>query len=245
MDKDVLEKLVGISISIYAAEDDAALFQALSDGIRLLGFDSFLFSLHKASKHDIMLDATFSTFPSDFIDHYARLHWIDVDPIIQQAMSMDQPFVWNSAESRYEEIRKQRFIDHIRSLHMCSGLVVLIAHKDGTRSGISAVSLICRTVARNIGLAVELMTRAAVAKSEMLGLCPSSVTDETANICLLSEAQREILKWMAEGKSNPDIATITGITERTIRYHVSEILRKLGVATRMQAVAIFQASGQR
>jgi DNA-binding CsgD family transcriptional regulator len=51
----------------------------------------------------------------------------------------------------------------------------------------------------------------------------------------LTDKQIEIVKWIREGKSNNDIATILSLPVRTIRYHVSEIIRKLGVATRAQA----------
>jgi LuxR family transcriptional regulator len=54
----------------------------------------------------------------------------------------------------------------------------------------------------------------------------------------LTDKQIEIVKWIREGKSNTDIATIMNLPVRTIRYHVSEIIRKLGVATRAQAACI-------
>lgn len=59
-----------------------------------------------------------------------------------------------------------------------------------------------------------------------------------AAIRQLSASQSAILDWIAEGKSNLDIGAIMGMTERTVRYHVSEILRKLDVASRTQAARV-------
>jgi DNA-binding NarL/FixJ family response regulator len=42
----------------------------------------------------------------------------------------------------------------------------------------------------------------------------------------------EALLWLAQGKTNSDIATILGITESTIKKHVQEMFEKLGVETR-------------
>jgi DNA-binding CsgD family transcriptional regulator len=53
----------------------------------------------------------------------------------------------------------------------------------------------------------------------------------------LSGTQLNFLRWAAEGKSSADIAAISGATRRTVDYHFAEILRKLGVASRVQAVA--------
>ena len=48
----------------------------------------------------------------------------------------------------------------------------------------------------------------------------------------LTPRAAEALLWLAQGKTNVDIATILGITESTVKKHVQEIFAKLGVETR-------------
>jgi DNA-binding NarL/FixJ family response regulator len=48
----------------------------------------------------------------------------------------------------------------------------------------------------------------------------------------LTPRAAETLLWLAQGKTNPDVATILGITESTVKKHVQEIFEKLGVETR-------------
>ena len=48
----------------------------------------------------------------------------------------------------------------------------------------------------------------------------------------LTPRAAEALLWLAQGKTNSDIATILGITESTVKKHVQEIFEKLGVETR-------------
>jgi DNA-binding NarL/FixJ family response regulator len=45
----------------------------------------------------------------------------------------------------------------------------------------------------------------------------------------------EVLLWVAQGKTNADIATILGISESTVKKHVLEIFENLGVETRSAA----------
>jgi DNA-binding NarL/FixJ family response regulator len=52
----------------------------------------------------------------------------------------------------------------------------------------------------------------------------------------LSPREREVLSLMVRGKCNKDIATQLGITEATVKCHVSVILERLGVSDRTQAV---------
>jgi DNA-binding NarL/FixJ family response regulator len=48
----------------------------------------------------------------------------------------------------------------------------------------------------------------------------------------LTPRAAEALLWLAQGKTNSDIATILGITESTVKKHVQEMFDKLGVETR-------------
>jgi DNA-binding NarL/FixJ family response regulator len=52
----------------------------------------------------------------------------------------------------------------------------------------------------------------------------------------LTRQQLVVLKMMREGKLNKQIAFEIGLSETTIKSHVSEILRKLNVISRTQAV---------
>ena len=48
----------------------------------------------------------------------------------------------------------------------------------------------------------------------------------------LTPRAAEALLWLAQGKTNSDIAVILGITESTVKKHVQEMFNKLGVETR-------------
>jgi DNA-binding NarL/FixJ family response regulator len=56
----------------------------------------------------------------------------------------------------------------------------------------------------------------------------------------LTPREAEVLFWIAQGKSNPDIATILGTGVRTIHKHVENIFRKLGCETRAAAALTAQ-----
>ncbi|MDP3071093.1 MAG: response regulator [Opitutaceae bacterium] len=51
----------------------------------------------------------------------------------------------------------------------------------------------------------------------------------------LTPREAEVLYWIAQGKSNPDIATILGANVRTVHKHVEHIFQKLGLETRNAA----------
>ena len=51
----------------------------------------------------------------------------------------------------------------------------------------------------------------------------------------LTEREVEVLRLVAEGLSNKEIAYRLTVTERTVQFHVSNILEKLGAASRVEA----------
>jgi DNA-binding NarL/FixJ family response regulator len=48
----------------------------------------------------------------------------------------------------------------------------------------------------------------------------------------LTPRESEVLLWVAQGKSNADIAIITGTSEKTVKNHMTHIFEKLGVESR-------------
>src|SRR5436309_1606432 len=53
----------------------------------------------------------------------------------------------------------------------------------------------------------------------------------------LTERELEVLRQLAKGRQNKEIATELWISERTVKFHVSAILAKLGVGNRTEAVS--------
>jgi DNA-binding CsgD family transcriptional regulator len=54
---------------------------------------------------------------------------------------------------------------------------------------------------------------------------------------VLSDREIEVLKWTAEGKTLFEIGIILGISERTVRFHINNSIKKLDTVNRTAAVA--------
>jgi DNA-binding NarL/FixJ family response regulator len=51
----------------------------------------------------------------------------------------------------------------------------------------------------------------------------------------LTDREMEALTWVAKGKSSTDIAVLMNVSDRTVNFHINNVIRKVGVATRVQA----------
>ena len=74
-------------------------------------------------------------------------------------------------------------------------------------------------------------------------LIASRFLDSINNPDALTARQKEVLKLIATGLLNKEIADRLYISERTVKFHVSEILAKLGAGNRTEAVAIATQRG--
>lgn len=61
---------------------------------------------------------------------------------------------------------------------------------------------------------------------------------ETEMLEEITPREIEILRLLAEGLANKDVARHLGISEHTVKFHISSILEKLGAATRTEAVTL-------
>jgi DNA-binding CsgD family transcriptional regulator len=59
----------------------------------------------------------------------------------------------------------------------------------------------------------------------------------------LTPKEIETLNWVQEGKTTWEISRILEVSESTVKFHVGNILRKLGASSRPQAVAIAMKTG--
>jgi DNA-binding NarL/FixJ family response regulator len=69
-----------------------------------------------------------------------------------------------------------------------------------------------------------------------------SLGDE-AHVLHLTPREREILRLVAEGHSNATLAKMLWVTQQTVKFHLSNVYRKLGVSNRTEAARWAQLNG--
>jgi len=96
-----------------------------------------------------------------------------------------------------------------------------------------------RIVANGDALLAPSVTRRVI---EEFARRPAQMTRGNADVCL-TERELDVLHQLAKGKSNAEIAAGLFVGEATVKTHVSNLLTKLGLRDRIQAVVFAYESG--
>ena len=98
-----------------------------------------------------------------------------------------------------------------------------------------------RAVASGDALLAPSVTRRVI--EEFVRRPPASVRTLPANLEGLTARELEVLKLVARGLSNAEIATELFVSETTVKTHVAHVLMKLDIRDRVQAVVLAYESG--
>jgi len=98
-----------------------------------------------------------------------------------------------------------------------------------------------RVIAAGDALLAPAVTRRLISEFALLRLKPDA--PPTAALAALTPRETEVLRLVAEGLSNQEIAGRLVVTEETVKTHVSRVLSKLDLRDRTQAVVTAYESG--
>jgi DNA-binding NarL/FixJ family response regulator len=99
-----------------------------------------------------------------------------------------------------------------------------------------------RVIAAGDALLAPTVTRRLIGEFALLRPKPETAPPEAA-FAALTPRETQVLRLVAEGLSNPEIAARLVVTEETVKTHVSRVLSKLGLRDRTQAVVAAYESG--
>jgi DNA-binding NarL/FixJ family response regulator len=100
-----------------------------------------------------------------------------------------------------------------------------------------------RVIAEGEALLAPAITRRLIGEFARQRPRPADPAQPTGPLGTLTPRETEVLRLIAAGLSNPEIARRLVVTEETVKTHVSRVLSKLGLRDRTQAVVAAYESG--
>lgn len=171
-------------------------------------------------------------FPADWVHRYVDERLYEIDPIPDLARRTSDPFLWSDTAALTRLAEEQaRFLEALDTAMVGDGVAIQVFGPN-MRHGY---------VGFGFGEADHTVTPAKLAEyqivAQLLHLRACTLIEERNQPSPeLSPREREVLSWLARGKSKSVTAEILQISVHTVDTTVRRIFRKLGVTDRTSAV---------
>ena len=227
---------------LIACKNATDAWVSIREILKQFGFDFTLYGTNRLRRAGVFGKRSDSFFMSDLPEEIMERLWEDelykTAPIAIWAMQNEGPMSFKYGSELFHSGQlpeDQRISQEIMmNKGFTSGYVIGFNQPDTTVA--TALALI------NLGRSQEETDEIWEAHGKVIcsyasifNLRMASLPIPTPNVGL-TERQREVLHWVAHGKTSAEIATILGLSSATIEKHLRQARETLGVSTTTQAV---------
>ena len=218
---------------IGRANTPDAVWKAIKTYAETQGFQYMLVLKGKHSVIESVSGCTlFSDVPQSFAEAFDKLGLSKHNPLISHSLKEARPYSASEVWALPLTVHQRRALAQINlSLNVLDGLMIPIRNANALE-GIVLLGGNKPEMAPIVRSTLHLMAYCAFEQVIHLVENPRRATAG-----LLSPREVECLSWAAAGKTDAEIGRILTISPRTTRFHIENAKKKLGVATRVQAVA--------
>ena len=217
-------------------EQIAAEFLAES---KRLGFEHVALCSHVDPLEPPSGAVTIFEYPQDWLAYFSDQGFDRYDPVFQEASRRTTPFAWDDPSFLQGLNEMQRkILAEGADAGLANGITVPIKIS-------GALPASCSIVANQDGvdpLSYPAAHSLAVLAHENARRVLGDESSETSAV--LSPRERECLVWVARGKSDWTIGKLVGLSESGVHNAIERAKKRLGVASRTQAVVRAMLSGQ-
>ena len=177
------------------------------------------------------------SYPLDWIKTYLEEGYAAVDPVFRCHFSYFTTQIWSETYRRITSLQEKEFIGQASAFGLSEGVTTgIVSDEQGAASLFSFAGPSMADHPRHMAVLEYLVPHLHVALMRV-------ASHTTLNDFVLSTREREVLGWMKEGKTSWEISQILHISERTVNFHVQNILSKLQASTRGHAIALAMQRG--
>lgn len=211
-------------------QNERDIFQQILILSKELGFDYCSWGLRTPLPLTNPKTQMLNNYPAAWQKQYQDKNYIAVDPTVQFGMRSNQPLIWtddvfSQTPDLWEEASSY-------------GLRVGWGQSMRDSNGVSSLLMLIRSNDKitDIELDDKLLKMTWLVQTAHLFLsqCLASKLMPEINV-KLSGREIEILRWTADGKTSSDISCILKISERTVNFHVNNVLAKLNASNKTSA----------
>ena len=227
---DLTQKFIEDCKNVTSLKQLAELFNVLS---KKIGCTHFVCLSHVNVFNPPDDAVILSNYPADWVQYHSEQQYHRIDPVMHTCRSQLTPFKWSNETWRYFLNLKQiDILSEAAEFQLIDGYTIPIHPHTGYPASLSVV-FEAGQVDQEALNALHLVAFYLYETALRMKTHQINIHNPQKN---LTDRQRKILEFIAQGKSNWDISAILSISENTVKDHIANIFKTLNVRTRQQAI---------
>lgn len=216
--------------ALQSIQCEQQFFQTLTAMVRDLGFEYCAYGSRMPFPLSRPKTCIFNNYPATWQARYESKNYLAIDPTVRHGMLSPVPIVWS--DDLFVPVRE--LWEEARSFGLRFGWAQSIRGFDGV-SGMLTLARPNEPIAEK-ELKDKRFKMSWLAQAAHLGMsrCLSPKFKQDLDV-KLSNREVEVLRWTAEGKTSSEISTILDIAERTVNFHIANVIAKLNAANKTAA----------
>ncbi|MFA0811413.1 autoinducer binding domain-containing protein [Microbulbifer epialgicus] len=198
-----------------------------------IGFDYYLIGLEDPAGA-IDQYSVETNYPRDCVESYSRQKWITRDPVVRHCRQSPVPMIWHREHFPGEACR---LYEESESHGIATGVATALRGARYNRLMMISVANGATYTPRLGSWLQETMPMVQLLASYAYEAISRIDREAIAAEIGLTRREGECLHWAAVGKTSWEISRILGCSEATVNFHFRNVIHKLGVTNRRQAVA--------
>ena len=184
------------------------------------------------SSHHLNLD-----FPADWLQTYREQAYFRIDPVAQILFKANRPLVWSQLQQTYRERSARTFYACAAEFRLRNGFSFGARFaRSPSASFFSCAGNEITHHPRHVAVIDYLLPHLHAALSKVhRGMLKEKP--------VLTEREVAVLNWAKFGKTNWEVSLQLNVSERAVKFHIENAMRKLHACNRSQAVAIALSQG--
>jgi LuxR family quorum-sensing system transcriptional regulator SolR len=216
--------------ALLSIDSEHELFNQLATIAQEMGFEYCAYGIQMPVPISRPAVIMFNNYSKEWQECYEKSGYLEIDPTVQHGLKNTLPIVWShevfeSAPELWEDARGH-------GLHF--------GWAQSSRDASGAVGLL--TLARSEEQLTDSELYANKAKMAWLTqfahagmariLIPNYIPE---TLVTMTAREKEVLRWTAEGKTAYEIGQILAVSERTVNFHINNVVSKLDASNKTQA----------
>jgi DNA-binding CsgD family transcriptional regulator len=235
LSKNEIFEILGIIHHSLVCKDEEEIRQLLERTKELVCADYSTCGLGRHDKKGLVEAVCIinGSYPEEWFSVYQQEGLYEIDPIVRYNYTHFETQLWADTYKKYKDTISKKFLSDASGFSLNFGIA------SGAKSPtLNMSSIISFSSRKNHFKNRHKLIMDYIAPHLHQALLRVNKESRRRNIPPMTDREKEVLRWMKEGKSNWEISMILKISENTVKFHVLNIESKLDAVNKIQAVAV-------